>query len=189
MACLFILSGPSGSGKGTLRQGLFERAGGLAFSVSCTTRGPRKGERDGVDYRFVSPEQFERYRREGAFLEYAHVHENEYGTLREDVMRQLAEGRDVVLEVDVKGAMRVMREIPDAVGIFIAPPSMETLAERLEKRASETPEQLALRIRNAREEMQYAPCYDHVVVNDDAERALDELVEIVDSYRKGARKG
>lgn len=124
---LFILSGPSGAGKGTLRERLFRMLDGLSFSVSCTTRAPRPGETDGVDYRFVAEEEFLRRRDAGDFLEWAGVHGHFYGTLTADVKKALDDGRDILLEIDVQGALQVKKKIPGAVTIFVAPPSMKAL--------------------------------------------------------------
>ena len=150
---LFVLSGPSGAGKGTLRRRLFERVPDLAYSVSCTTRQPRPGETDGVDYRFLSEEDFRERISRGDFLEWARVHDHFYGTRAEDVREILDRGRDVVLEIDVQGALQVKRLIPEAVTLFIAPPSVEELERRLSRRNTEAPEERRLRLRNAREEL------------------------------------
>jgi len=180
---LFVISGPSGVGKGTLRKELFRRLGSLAYSVSCTTRKPRTGEREGVDYFFLDRETFDRFLSRGAFLEWAEVHGNLYGTLEETVKNSLAEGKDVILEIDVQGAVQVKERMPEAVLIFIAPPDEGELARRLSRRGTEKEQELKKRLENAREELNAASCYDHVVVNDDIDRASEELVDIVRSYR------
>jgi guanylate kinase len=180
---LFVISGPSGAGKGTLRKVLFDRVPGLAYSVSCTTRHPREGERDGIDYWFVTEEIFDRTRDRGEFLEWAFVHDHHYGTRAEDVRRELERGRDVVLEIDVQGALSVRDACPDAVLIFIAPPSVDELSDRLRERGTETSEDLSLRLRNAMTEMEMASKYDHVILNDNVERAAEELIALVESYR------
>ena len=177
--CLVVLSGPSGAGKGTLRKRLFERIPELVFSISCTTRSPRVGEREGVDYGFVPERDFFRWRDQGVFLEWAEVHGHYYGTRREDVERELASRKCVVLEIDVQGARRVKSLFPEALLIFIMPPSSSVLQERLRHRGSEEEDSLALRMENALREMDQASLYDRVVVNDDLESALERLVPMV----------
>ena len=180
---LFILSGPSGVGKGTLRQRALNDIAGLVYSISGTTRAPRPGERDGVEYRFISPEDFEERVRQGRFLEYAHVHDACYGTLREDVERELSAGRDVLLEIDVQGALQVRRRVPDAVSIFVAPPSLEELEHRLRGRGTEDDAKLRLRLENAAKELSKAGEYDRVVVNGDLDEAAAALRKIILDYR------
>lgn len=175
---LFILSGPSGVGKGTVRARLFEKIPGLVYSISCTTRSPREGEIDGVHYRFIDDAAFDSFVREGRFLEWARVHENRYGTLRADVENQLSEGRSVVLEIDVQGALQVKRKMPESVMIFIMPPSMRELEERLSGRGTEETEMVRIRLRNAESELALSGQYDYAVVNDQVERAANELAEI-----------
>ncbi len=180
---LFILSGPSGAGKGTLRERLFRMLDGLSFSVSCTTRAPRPGETDGVDYRFVAEEEFLRRRDAGDFLEWADVHGHFYGTLTADVKKALDDGRDILLEIDVQGALQVKKKIPGAVTIFVAPPSMKALEERLRGRSTETEQDIALRLCNARREMGESFKYDFTVVNDDIDAAAQRLADIVRQSR------
>ncbi|MDR1732027.1 MAG: guanylate kinase [Synergistaceae bacterium] len=180
---LFVLAGPSGAGKGTLRSRALADVEGWVYSISCTTRAPRGGERDGVEYRFLSREAFEEKVERNLFLEYALVHGNFYGTLREDVQRDLDAGRDVLLEIDVQGAKQVRKLIPDCVLIFISPPSLSVLSERLRKRGTDSEEQIALRLSNAKEEMKYASFCDHVVVNDELDAATEELRRIILSYK------
>ena len=180
---LFILSGPSGAGKGTLRERLFRMLDGLSFSVSCTTRAPRPGETDGVDYRFVAEEEFLRRRDAGDFLEWAGVHGHFYGTLTADVKKALDDGRDILLEIDVQGALQVKKKIPGAVTIFVAPPSMNALEERLRGRSTETEQDIALRLCNARREMGESFKYDFTVVNDDIDAAAQRLADIVRQSR------
>lgn len=180
---LFVLSGPSGAGKGTVRKEVFRRIKGLYFSISCTTRSPRAGEMDGVDYRFISRESFLRMVDSGDFLEWAEVHGNLYGTLWMDVDRILSEGKDVVLEIDVQGALQVMGKCKDMVSIFLSPPSNEELERRLRSRGSEDDETIALRLSNALKEMAELDKYDHVVINDDLNRAVSEMERIVGFYR------
>lgn len=180
---LFVISGPSGTGKGTLRKRLFEEIPELVFSISCTTRKPRPKEKDGVDYRFMEVGAFLEYVNSNRFLEHAEVHGNYYGTLREDVEQELRQGRDVVLEIDVKGALQVQERFPEAVLIFIMPPSARELEKRLRRRGTEREDVLETRLRNAEMEMQYAGCYDHAVVNDNLSRATTELVVLIQGYR------
>jgi guanylate kinase len=180
---LFIISGPSGVGKGTLRKALFLLMDDLEYSISCTTRAPRTGERDGVDYRFVERGRFIAMRDLGLFLEWAEVHGNLYGTLREDVEKSLRNGRDTVLEIDVQGALHVKGIMPEAVLVFILPPSPMDLEERLKRRGTEKEDDLRVRLDDARREMCLSAKYDHSVVNDDFESALENLQKIIASYR------
>ncbi|MGI6075610.1 MAG: guanylate kinase [Pyramidobacter sp.] len=185
---LFILSGPSGAGKGTLRDRLFKMIDGLSFSVSCTTRSPRAGEIDGVDYHFITEEQFLRRREAGEFLEWAGVHGHFYGTLVSDVQKALDDGHDILLEIDVQGALQVKNKMPDAVTIFVAPPSMKVLEERLRGRSTESEQDIALRLCNARREMEESTKYDFTVVNDDLDTAAGQLAGIVRQYRTGKER-
>lgn len=185
---LFVFSGPSGAGKGTVRKELFRRVEGLVFSISCTTRTPRQGEIDGVDYRFIGQKEFKRRIAAGDFLEWAEVHGNMYGTLCSDVERYLDEGKDVVLEIDVQGTLQVKDRCPDIVTVFLTPPSTEELERRLRRRGSEDEQTIKLRLNNALEEMALAVRYDHIVVNDELQRAVSELEQIVYDYREGRGK-
>lgn len=181
---LFILSGPSGVGKGTLRQRVIGSLDGLVYSISCTTRRPRQGETDGVEYRFVTDDAFDAMARDGMFLEWARVHDARYGTLREDVERELDAGRDVLLEIDVQGAEQLRQRMPGAVSIFVAPPSNEELERRLRERGTEDGGVLALRLRNAAIELEQEGRYDHVIVNDRLDDAAKELEETIMGYRR-----
>lgn len=181
-ARLFVVSGPSGVGKGTLVALLRERLTRLGLTVSATTREPRPGEVDGVSYHFLDDAEFERRVGEGEFLEWAWVHGHRYGTLRSEVERVLAEGRSVVLEIDVQGALNVRASHPEAVLVFIEPPSPEELERRLRGRGTEDEASIERRLANARREMSYADRYDVRIVNDDLDRAVDELAHVIDSY-------
>ena len=183
---LFVLSGPSGVGKGALRAAALRDIEGLTYSVSCTTRSPRPGDREGVDYRFVSDEDFSRMVEQGLFLEYARVHGGpRYGTLREDVERELDAGRDVLLEIDVQGALQVRSLLPDAVSIFVLPPSEEELERRLRGRGTETEAELRARLKSAGQELREAGKYDLILVNDDLNRASAELKKMIMDFREG----
>lgn len=172
---LFIVAAPSGAGKSSLVNALLARVPGVRLSISTTTRPPRPGESEGEHYHFVSPETFERQAAAGAFLEYARVHGNFYGTSRAAVEPPLARGEDVLLEIDWQGARQVRAKVPDAVGIFILPPSRAELERRLRSRGQDSEEVIARRLAAAREEMSHYHEFDYVVVNEDFERALDEL--------------
>jgi guanylate kinase len=184
---LFVISSPSGGGKGTLIRRLLEEVPGVAYSVSWTTRRPRPGEADGVNYHFVSREEFERKRRARGFLEWAVVHGNLYGTTRAAVRRELAQGRDIVLEIDVQGALAVRAAMKSVVSVFILPPSFEVLRARLTARMTERPEELELRLANARGEVEQYRHFHYVILNDVVERAAGQLASVVRAER--ARRG
>ncbi len=179
MAKVFVITGPSGVGKGTLIRILRERVPDLELSTSATTRAPREGERDGVDYHFLEREEFARRADAGEFLEHAAYSGNRYGTLRSEVERRLREGQSVVLEIEVQGARQVRAAMPEAVLVFIAPPDPADLRERLEERGTDAPEAISERLRTAEIELDAQQEFQHVVCNDDLERAAAELVEIV----------
>jgi guanylate kinase len=179
VAKVFVITGPSGVGKGTLIRGLRERIPDLELSVSATTRAPRPGERDGVDYHFLAPEEFERLAANGEFVEHATYSGNRYGTLRAELERRLRAGIPVVLEIEVQGARQVREAMPDAVAAFIAPPSLDALRTRLVGRGTDTPEQVDERMRTAAKELEAQTEFGHVVVNDRLEDAVERLVEIV----------
>ena len=174
-----MITGPSGVGKGTLIRGLLERVPELELSVSATTRAPRPGEEDGVDYHFLTSERFESRVNAGDFVEHASYSGNRYGTLRSELERRLAAGAGVVLEIEVQGARQVRASMPDAVAVFIAPPSLDALRARLVGRGTDSPEQVDERLRTAERELEAQPEFGHVIVNDRLEQATDELVEIV----------
>jgi guanylate kinase len=174
-----VITGPSGVGKGTLISRLRERMPGLDLSISATTRSPREGERDGVDYYFLDREEFARRADANEFLEHAAYSGNRYGTLRSEVERSLAEGRSVLLEIEVQGARQVRAAMPEAVLVFIAPPSAEALRERLLGRGTDPPEAIDERLRTAELELDAQQEFKHVIVNDDLDRATAELERIV----------
>lgn len=176
---LIIISSPSGGGKGTLIKEILGTISNIGYSVSLTTRPQRPGEVDGEHYNFVSREQFDAFRSEGGFLEYAEVHDNYYGTSRALTEKMTAEGKDVILEIDVQGAAWVLTRVPEAVSIFIMPPSFEALTHRLTSRATETPEQLSLRLRNSFDEMSGYTNFEYVVINDDIPTAARRLESII----------
>ncbi len=185
---LFVITGPSGVGKGTLIEGLLREVPDLELSVSATTRRPRGSERDGVHYHFMDEQEFERRVRAGEFIEHAAYSSHHYGTLRSEVEPRLARGAGVVLEIELQGARQIRETVPDAVQVFIAPPSPEDLRRRLESRGTDSDEQIASRLAVAAEELEAREEFGHVIVNDDVERATRELVEFVRSRlgRNGA---
>lgn len=180
---LIIISSPSGGGKGTLIREILASTTSIGYSVSYTTRSPREGEIDGRDYHFVSYQQFSDLIKRGEFLEYAEVHGNFYGTSKTEIARETGNGRDVILEIDVQGAGSVLQEHSDAVSIFIMPPSFEVLRERLVARATETNENLALRLRNSFGEIKKYVDFQFVVINDQKEAAVNDLRTIILSER------
>jgi guanylate kinase len=180
---LIVISGPSGVGKDTLIKNLLEHDRNLRYSVSCTTRSPRPNEVDGVDYSFVTREQFQQLIDQGAFLEHATYNGNLYGTVTERVERERDAGHDVVLKIEVNGAEQVRAKAPDAIFIFVASPSVDELVRRQVKRNTESAQDMAARREIAIREMEYATRYDHVVVNDDLEHAVSEMLAIIRQAR------
>jgi guanylate kinase len=176
---VFVITGPSGVGKGTLIAELLRRVSGLELSVSATTREAREGEVNGRDYHFLSAQEFERRAREAEFLEHASYSGNRYGTPRSEVERRLAEGRSVVLEIEVQGARQVRAAMPESVQVFIAPPDAAALRQRLEGRGTDTREAIDERLRTADLELVAQQEFEHVVVNDEIQRAARELEGIV----------
>ena len=183
---MFVITGPSGVGKGTLIRGLMERRPQLELSVSATTRGPRAGELDGVDYHFLSEEEFERHVREQDFVEHADYAGRRYGTLRSELESRLDAGVPLVLEIEVQGARQVRRTLPEAVQVFIAPPSPEALRERLVGRGTDDPEVVERRLQVARGELAARDEFRYKVINDDLEAALAELEAIIDRELTGS---
>lgn len=179
MARVFVITGPSGVGKGTLIRGLMERLPQLELSVSATTRRPRPGETEGVDYHFLSPEDFDRRVAEGDFVEHADYAGRRYGTLRSELDRRVGAGVPVVLEIEVQGARQVREAMPEAVQVFIAPPSLEALRTRLIGRGTDDQAEVERRLKVAEEELAAQSEFGHVVVNDRLDDALDQLAGIV----------
>lgn len=180
---LYIVTAPSGAGKTSLVKALLERARGIEVSVSYTTRAPRTGEQNGVNYHFVDVPTFERMVREGAFLEHANVFGNYYGTARQTVADKLAQGVDIILEIDWQGAQQVRKLFPGAIGIFILPPSRAVLESRLRNRKTDSDEVIARRLSEAKTEMSHHAEFEYLVVNDVFEQALHELASIVTAQR------
>jgi len=178
---LFILSGPSGVGKGTVRKKLFEEELDLQYSISMTTRDRRTGEVDGVDYFYKSREEFEKLVEEGELLEYAQYVNNYYGTPRKYVEETIEKGLDVFLEIEVQGAMQVKKNFPQGVFIFLFPPSLEELKNRIVNRGTESQELVLNRLKEARNEIEMMDAYDYVVVNDQVETAVDKVKAIIKS--------
>lgn len=177
---LIIISGPSGVGKGTVREALFKmKDHDFVYSVSLTTRAPREGEENGKDYWFVTREEFEEAIRAGKMLEYAEFCGNYYGTPKDAVEALMAQGKEVVLEIEVQGAMQVMKKVPDAVSVFIAPPSIPELYRRLIERGTENEIVIQERVIKASKEIGLAGSYKYIVVNDTVENAADKIVAIV----------
>lgn len=177
---LVVLSGPSGVGKGTVRRALFQMPNhDLVYSVSMTTRAPRPGEVDGVDYYFVSKEIFLQRIKENKFLEWAEFVGNYYGTPRDKVEEQLDQGKEVVLEIEVEGALQVRKQMKDAVFIFLVPPGKMALYERLKRRGTDTLEMIDKRMKKAESEFLLAHKYDYIVVNDEVNNAADRIMAII----------
>ena len=180
---LFIVSAPSGAGKTSLLKALVGTDDGICVSVSHTTRKIRPGERNAVDYHFVDVETFSRMIGEGAFVEHAQVFDNFYGTSEEVVRAMLFSGKDVVLEIDWQGARQVRGRFPEAISIFILPPTPEALRQRLDSRGQDSEAVIARRMQDAKNEMEHYPEYDFIIVNDVFEQALDELRTVVKAQR------
>lgn len=176
---LIVISGPSGAGKGTICKSFLERNSEVAISVSATTRSPRNGEVDSINYYFMSKEQFKEKIEANDFLEYAEVYDNFYGTPKSNVEQLLESGKDVILEIDIQGALKVKENTEEGVFIFILPPSMEELKARIIKRGSETPESLMKRFKSAYKEINFISRYNYAVVNDEVETAVDKLEAII----------
>ena len=176
-----ILSSPSGGGKTTIARELLSRRNDVGYSISCTTRAPRQGERDGVDYYFLTREQFMARREAGDFAESAEVHGNLYGTLKSEIARVLGSGKHVIMDIDVQGAAQIMLAFPQGVTVFVLPPSAEVLLERLRRRKTESPQALVARLNSALHELRAVEEYEYVVVNDDLDRAVRQIGAILDA--------
>lgn len=187
---LFVVSGPAGAGKSEIVKLLLKKHPDVKLSVSCTTRGIRKGEIEGVSYHFVTEERFDELINEGAFYEWAFVHQNRYGTLKSAVAKELDEGHDLILEIDVQGCRQVLEQNPEATGVFVCPPSRENLEKRLRGRGSETEESIRVRLNNVAGEVATAYDYDYVIIHQDwadvpnaLEIAVEELYAIITAKR------
>jgi guanylate kinase len=180
---LFVVAAPSGAGKTSLTRALLEREPGIRLSVSYTTRPPRPGEREGVDYHFVTPERFWTLKAADEFLEHAEVHGNWYATSATWLKAQVAAGQDVLLEIDWQGALQVRKLIADSVHIFVLPPSLASLEERLVRRGQDDEATIARRIKAAREEMRHCVEFDYVIINQEFASAVDDLAAIVRASR------
>ena len=183
-----VIAAPSGAGKTTLARALVDRHEDIEFSVSATTRNKRDYETGSRDYHFVSDEEFMRMQEAGELLEWATVHGKRYGTPRKEVESRLKAGRVVVLDIDVKGAGQVRQALPDAVMVFVLPPSADALRQRLASRATEPPEERRVRLETARQELRAAGLFDYIIVNDDFETALGQLEAIVTAERAKVRR-
>ena len=184
---LFVISAPSGAGKTSLVKALLESTSEFTVSISHTTRKPRPGEQDGIDYHFVDTETFQELIHKGSFIEYAQVFDNYYGTSRESVQEQLEKGQDVILDIDWQGARQICKEAPDTISIFILPPSYEELERRLRARGQDSDEIIVRRMQDAKREISHYKEFDYILINDDFEAALAELKEVVHTRnRQGA---
>lgn len=180
---LIVVSGPSGAGKGTICKEVLERRSDIFVSTSATTREPRNGELEGLNYFFITREEFEKKIEEDEFIEYAEVYKNLYGTPKETVLDKLNQGENILLEIDIQGALQVKKRYPEGVFIFILPPSMAELKSRIIGRGSETPESLERRFSSAYEEIEFVNQYDYYIINDQVKRAADLMESIIDAER------
>lgn len=180
---LFIISAPSGAGKTTLCRAVRNRFSDIRYSVSHTTREPREGEKDGIDYHFISTDDFEKSIRQGKWAEWARVHGNYYGTSADFLNRCMDSGQDILLDIDVQGMRRIVVGFPDSITLFIMPPTLEILRRRIESRGTDTIEVIERRMKNARAEMDCRHLYRHVIVNDQLDVAIADLIALIASYR------
>lgn len=180
---LLVVSGPSGAGKGTICQILRDRLPDLGYSISVTTRQPRVGEVDGVSYFFKSVDEVQEMIAQGELLEYAEVYGNYYGTPRQYVMDLLESGHDVLLEIDIQGALQIKKRFPEGVFVFIVPPSLDELSARIYKRGTDSEDVIKRRMASAASELTYAAEYDYIIVNDIAEKAAQKVLKIMEAER------
>jgi guanylate kinase len=180
---LFIVSAPSGAGKSTLCRAVLAHFSDLLYSISHTTRPPRRGEQNGVDYYFVPKDEFEKGIAQRRWAEWAEVHGNYYGTAAEFLDQGLSEGSDILLDIDVQGTRQILKRYPEGITIFILPPSLEVLKQRLKVRGTESPQVIAVRLNNAQKEMAQQNLYRHIVINDRLQAAIAEMIAIFESYR------
>lgn len=185
---LFIISGPSGVGKGSIIQGLLARIADISVSISATTRPPRPGEINGVHYHFLKQEEFARYIEKGEFLEWVRVHDAYYGTPKQFLEKELSQGKDIVLDIEIKGAKEVKKIFPLAISIFIIPPSLEELRNRLSSRKTENKQARSQRLARAEEELQEIQEYDYIVINEDLGNAVGEVSAIITAERNRNRQ-
>jgi guanylate kinase len=180
---LFIISAPSGAGKTTLRHAILHQFSDLLYSVSFTTRHPRQGEKGGTDYHFISKAEFEAGIHNERWAEWAAVHGNYYGTSAEFLKQNLTAGKDVLADIDVQGTRKILHRFPESITIFLMPPSLDVLKERLQSRGTDTAETIALRLKNAKVEMAQRKIYRHVIINDQLDDAIAELASIIGRYK------
>ena len=185
MSKIFVISGPSGSGKTSIVKAVKRRFPQIYYSVSATTRKKRRNEKDGKDYIFLSIERFRENIKEGNFLEYAQVFNEYYGTLKSPIEKAIKKGKDVLIDVDVKGARNVKKSYPKTVMIFILPPGLDEIKRRLERRKTEQKKIINFRIKIAKEELEFLPLYNYIILNDDLEKAIDDMVSIIEFERSG----
>lgn len=183
MRKLFIISAPSGAGKTTLCREVLKRFKDITYSISYTTRKPRNGEQDGIDYHFITKEEFKRKIKNNKWAEWAEVYGNFYGTSTEFLDTCLASGKHILLDIDVQGSMQIKKRYPDSIAIFIMPPSSETLRARLESRGTDSRQVIERRLEIAKKEMKKKDLYRHVIINDQLSKAVSELIKIIESYR------
>lgn len=182
-AHLFIIAAPSGGGKSTLCREALKRFSDMHYSVSYTTRKRRPGEQDGVDYHFIGKRDFRNGIKTGKWAEWAVVHGHYYGTSADFLAKGLAEGRDILLDLDVQGTRQILARYPGSVAIFIMPPSLEVLRERLEARGTDSAESIAIRLKNAEREIAQLDLFQHVIINEQLSKAVQELISIIQKYR------
>jgi guanylate kinase len=186
-AHLFIISAPSGAGKTTLCKAVLRRLNNLLYSVSYTTRKPRSGERDGVDYHFITKDEFIKKINNGKWAEWAEVYGNFYGTSAEFLEKGLSAGRDILLDIDVQGTIQILERYPESVPIFVVPPSLHELKSRLQSRGTDSKQEIERRLVSAKEEMFKKDMYRHVVCNEHLSNAVEELITIIKKYRSGGK--